>query len=72
MEHVSVKDAGSGGKIDNSFQLTVIGAANVVHFTTSVKVCRGGASRSESKSNDCRGQSHHNSIGYQPSATLDV
>ena len=27
---------------------------------------RGGASRSESKSNDCRWQSHNNSIGYQP------
>ena len=30
--------------------------------------CRGGASRSESKSIDCRGQSHHNSIGNLPPA----
>ena len=34
--------------------------------------CRGGAPRSESKSIDCRGQSHHNSIGNLPPATLQI
>ena len=35
-----------------------------------VRYRRGGASRSESKSIDCRGQSHHNSIGNLPPAAL--
>ena len=34
--------------------------------------CRGGASRSESKSIDCRGQSHHNSIGNLSPAALKI
>ena len=33
---------------------------------------RGGASRSELKSIDCRGQSHHNSIGNLPPATWQI
>ena len=34
--------------------------------------CRGGAPRSESKSTDCRWQSHHNFIGNLPPATFRI
>ncbi len=42
------------------------------HYARCRKLCRGGATRSESKSNDRRGRSHHNATAISRPPTLKI